>query len=410
MVVPGARRVLSPAARTSLYYSSLLMSVAVANPFLPLWLTSKGLDPGEIGLINAIPILLMVVINLLVGRIADRASDWRTVIVIGSILAAIPPFFLIVSEGFWPILIVWTLLNLPFHAIAPVVDAATMRMAIRSGGDFGRIRAWGSIGFISVTLLAGVAMNNLGIAAFVPFFIAVSLLRAALSLQLPLFREQGASAPVLDLAATGGERPRFAVATQSHELWRPWFVLTLIGGSLLQASQMMLMGFGALLWSDAGIDNLTIAILWSIGPTAEIATMLYYRRLARRFSARQLMLFACLCAVLRWICYAFEPTVPVIAVLQLFHLATTGLLIMGMTSFIANWTSESIAAEAQSFFVMLRQVGTVAALATFGYLVGWLGSDAYFVAAAIAALGGVAIAASLRMMSVRSEFTAAGAG
>jgi PPP family 3-phenylpropionic acid transporter len=331
------------------------------------------------------------------------------VIVVGSILAAIPPFFLIVSEGFWPILVVWTLLNLPFHAIAPVVDAATVRMAIRSGGDFGRIRVWGSIGFISVTLLAGFAMDNLGIAAFVPFFIAVSMLRAALSLQLPLFREQGIDKPSASPPPEPSERPRYVVATQSRELWRPWFVLTLIGGSLLQASQMMLMGFGALLWSEAGIESWVIGILWSIGPTAEILAMLYYRRLTRWFSARQLMLFACFCAVVRWSCFAFEPSVPVIAVLQVFHLATTGFLIMGMTNFIANWTSESIAAEAQSFFVMLRQVGTVAALAAFGYLVGWLGSDAYFVAAAIAALGGVAIAASLRMMSVRSEISAAAA-
>jgi PPP family 3-phenylpropionic acid transporter len=49
-----------PAARTSLFYSTLLMSVAIANPFLPLWLADKGMSPGEIGLINSTPILLMV--------------------------------------------------------------------------------------------------------------------------------------------------------------------------------------------------------------------------------------------------------------------------------------------------------------------------------------------------------------
>jgi PPP family 3-phenylpropionic acid transporter len=395
-----------PAARTSLFYSTLLMSVAIANPFLPLWLADKGMSPGEIGLINSTPILLMVVLNLVVGRFADRANDWRTVIVIGCVLSAIPPFLLIVAEGFWPILIVWTLLNLPFQSVAPVVDAAAVRLAIRIGGDFGRIRAWGTVGFIVATLIGGLVMNNVGIVAFVPLFIAVSLLRAVLAFQLPLFRDpsRDAAGP----AAATATPEHYAVATRSRDLWRPWFVLALIGGSLLFMSQMMLMGFGALMWSRAGVDSFTIGLLWSIGPAAEIVAMLTYKRLTHWFSARQLLLVACLCGVLRWLGFALEPDVPVIAALQLFHFATTGFLIMGMTNFIANWTSENMAAEAQSFFIMLRQVGSVLGLAGFGFLVGWMGSQAYYVAAAIALVAAATIFASLRMMSVRSEVTLPG--
>jgi hypothetical protein len=65
--------------------------------------------------------------------------------------------------------------------------------------------------------------------------------------------------------------------------------------------------------------------------------------------------------------------------------------------FIAKWTSEDIAAEAQSFYVVLQQAMSVIALVGFGWLVPMLGERAYFVAAGFALLGAGLILASLRM-------------
>lgn len=393
-------RLASPAARTGIYYASLFMTGAVSNPFLPIWLTERGVAPQEIGFINAAPIFAMIAINLVVGRIADRASDWRTVIVAGSIFAAIPPFFLLLTDGYLPILIIWTLLIVPFQAVAPVVDAAAYRMARRNGYDFGAIRVWGTIGFVIMTLAAGLVLDLQGAVAFVPLLIAVSLARAALSLQLPLFRGQDdhhrptypIDAPISPL-----------VAVRMGELWKPWFILTLIGASLLHGSHMMQMGFGALIWAEAGLPGWVIGILWAVAPTAEILAMFYFERITRRFAARHLILLGCVCGVIRWWGFGLEPDVWVLIALQTLHLATVGLTFLGITNFIANWTSEDIAAEAQSFFVMIRQVVTVIALVGFGYLAGAFGAGAYFVAALFSGLGAVMVFASLALMSPKVE-------
>ena len=247
-----AARLATPAARTGIYYASLFMTGAVSNPFLPIWLTERGVTPQEIGFINAAPIFAMIAINLVVGRIADRASDWRTVIVAGSIFAAIPPIFLLAVDGYLPILVIWTLLIVPFQAIAPVVDAATYRMARRNGYDFGAIRVWGTIGFVVMTLVTGLVLDWQGAIAFVPLLIAVSLARAALSLQLPLFRGHDDHArPTYPIDAPISP----LVAVRMGELWKPWFLLTLIGASLLHGSHMMQMGFGALIWAGVAIAH-----------------------------------------------------------------------------------------------------------------------------------------------------------
>ncbi len=60
---------------------------------------------------------------------------------------------------------------------------------------------------------------------------------------------------------------------------------------------------------------------------------------------------------------------------------------MGCVHFIANWTSENIAAEAQGFFQVLQQGFPFAALLEFGWLVGLMGAKAYFIAAAFSCNG-----------------------
>jgi PPP family 3-phenylpropionic acid transporter len=400
MGLPLAARADSPAVRTGLYYATLFTSGAVSNPFLPIWLSERGLDTASIGVVNAVPIFAMIVINLVVGRIADRASDWRTVIVIGSILAAIPPIFLLFMDGHAAIIILWTLVIVPFQAIAPVVDAAAYRMARRTGLDFGAIRVWGTIGFVLVTLVSGLVLDRLGPSAFIPLLVGVSLVRALASLRLPLFRGQDdhirpthpIDAPINPL-----------IAIRIGQLWRPWFLMTLIGASLLHGSHMMQMGFGALLWAEQGVPGWVIGLLWAVAPTAEILAMLYFERITKRFAARHLILIGCICGAIRWWGFALEPSIGVLVLLQTLHLATVGLTFLGITNFIANWTTEDIAAEAQSFFVVLRQIVTVITLLGFGVLAGSIGSGGYYVAAILSGVGAVMVLMSLIIMNPKKE-------
>ncbi len=85
------------------------------------------------------------------------------------------------------------------------------------------------------------------------------------------------------------------------------------------------------------------------------------------------------------------------------HLATVGLTFLGITNFIANWTTEDIAAEAQSFFVVLRQIVTVVTLLGFGVLAGSIGSGGYYVAAILSGVGAVMVLMSLIIMNPKKE-------
>lgn len=401
MGLPIAAGLTSPAARTSIFYFALYMTGAVSNPYLAIWLSGQGISPEQIGVVNALPFFVMILLNQIVGRVADRAGDWRSTIIVGSILAAIGPVLLFFVNDYMGILIVWTLIIVPFQAIAPVVDAASLRLARRIGADFALIRVWGTIGFVVMTVAAGLLLDWYGAAAFLPLVLLSSVLRMLASLQLPLFRAPVASGP--GVAAAKPKRPNPLVATRLRQVWRPWFLLPLIGVALLHGSHMMQMGFGALIWQQQGIPAWVIGPLWAVAPAGEIVVMLFFARLARRFSARHLILFACLAAVVRWAGFAMDPPIWVLAVLQLLNMVTFGLSYLGIVNFIANWTSEDIAAEAQGFFTVIRQVVTVLALTGFGFLTAQFGAGAFYGAAAMGAAGAVLTFISILLMHPRHE-------
>lgn len=379
---------LTPELRTTGFYFTLFMANGAAVMALPLWLNEMGLSTGEIGILNAVPMLLMLLINILVGKVADRAKDWRSVIIIGSMLAGVIPIGLFFVNEFWGILLIWTLAALPNTAVNPVADAATMRMTRRRGTDYGTIRAWGTVGYMVFNAATGFIIAAYGTAAFVPLFVALSLLRAATALGLPRFRSPEPQPVVADSVPVAG---------RAREMLKPWFVLPIFGFAMIFGTHFILNAFAALLWKEQGISESVIGPLIAIGAFAEASMMFAWRHFSTRFSARHLIMLSAAVTAARWTIMAFSPPIWILVPLQLTHGITFSLGFLASVHFITNWTSEDIAAEAQSYFVVLQQSMSIVSLIAFGWLVGLMGPHAYLVAAVFALLGGGCVWLSIRM-------------
>lgn len=382
----------TPEFRATTYYFTQFMAPGAAVTFLPIWLTERGITPEEVGLINAVPMLAMLLLNLIVGRLADRASDWRQVIVIGALLAGIAPFGLIFVNEFWGILLIWTLLSLPGGAIAPVMDAATMRLTKRNGTDFGAIRAWGTVGYMLFNVATGLLVAWYGSAAFVPLFIGLSLLRAGAAFWLPRFRAPETA-------------PTLAAVTPTRrigEVLKPWFILPLLGFSMVVGTHFILNGFAALMWKEQGIGEAIVGPLIALGALSEAAMMFLWKRLPVRLTARHMMLIAAASTALRWFIMAFSPPVWVLVLTQATHGLGFALGYLGSMHFIANWTSEDVAAEAQGWQVTAQQLMSVLCLSMFGWAFAAFGDKAMLVSAGIAALACVFIWLSLRMQQPKA--------
>ena len=376
---------LSPELRTAIFYSTMFASGGAANGFIGIWFASQGITPAEIGIISAAPVFVMLVMNLVVGRLADRAGDWRSVIITGAVLTGVFPLGWFFLGGFPGALVFWTLTSVSQQSIVPVADAALMRITRRRGSDFGSIRAWGTIGYIFVVFASGYVVGWAGVGIFLPLFAGLSLLRGVTSFGLPRFRAQPGEA----VARTGATRLRAAM--------KPAFLLPLIGCAMIYATIGILNGFQGLLWKQQGISPGAIGTLIALGACSEAAMFFGFRQLSKRYSPTVLILVSGLTAVFRWVMFGLSPGIALLVPLQLLHSTSYALGFLGGVNLVANATSEDIAGEAQSFFVFLQQVMSVVALTAFGWLAGKYGAHAYFASAIFAAIGCGLVVAGMRV-------------
>jgi PPP family 3-phenylpropionic acid transporter len=382
---------LSPELRASIYQFTVYLPGAVSSVFLGIWLSEHGLPADQIGLINSVPMLCLLAVNMLIGRIADRAKDWRSVIIILSMLGAAVPIGLFYVNEFWGIILIWSLCTMTNGSIPPVIDAATVRMTRRNGTDFGNVRAWATIGYVVGAGGLGLLITVFGAAAFVPLFLAMSVLRAALGLLLPRFR-----APEHEVTLANAGQP-----SKLRDSLKLWFVLPLVAFALLNSSHALIGAFAGLLWHQNGIPEYYIGPLLATSAGAEAIIMFAWRRFGGRITARNMILAACIASLVRFTVMAFNPPVELLFVVQLLHGISFGVGYFGCVHFIANWTSEANAAEAQGFANMLNQGASMLSLTAFGWLVLHFGSYAFFYSTVVAILGIVCVVVSLRLRPPR---------
>ena len=373
---------LSPDSRIAFFYFVSAMSVGAVNGFAGLWLHSRGMTAGQIGVIFAVPIIGIVLAGVPVGRLADRARDWRHVIVGGALISAVVPFGLLVVDDFAGLLVVWTLAVVTQVAIIPVVDAAALRRSRREGRDFGILYAWKTVGYLTTVLGTGFLVRAFSITAFLPAYLGLSLLRGLFALPLPPFRAAPSTEP------------------RSQMLWvrsaNSSALLPLIGWALVHCTHSILNGFLGVLWIGRGVTPVMVGALIAFSGVVETGVFVAFKTLIRRFKPTTLILISCLAGVVRWCGFALSPPLEVLFLLQVLHGLTYAVGFMACTNLIADLAAEDVAAEAQSFFSILQSGVSVAALVGFGAVAGAFGAQAFFGCALLAGLGALLVGFVMR--------------
>ena len=225
--------------------------------------------------------------NAVLARSA-RPGRW----LLGGAVATLACFaaFTLAHSAF-ALLAVMAVFGLFYNALMPQFEAMTLAALGTRTQDYGRIRVWGSIGFLLVAASYGTLLDRLGDASF-PW------------LCLPLFALLVAAAwahrhaaPPQRAAPEDGED-----AEAIGHLWkRPGVRRFLLVALLMQ------MGFGAfyvfytLHLQAQGQDGTAVGLLWGTGVLVEIALFWHAPRLIARFGAPALLSFCIGITVLRWI-------------------------------------------------------------------------------------------------------------
>ena len=328
-----------PAVRLSAFYVAVFLIVGTYMSFLPLWLAAKGLSATQISLIYAIPVLMRPVFTTVLAFFADRSGRHAWVLkmlALGALLSlSILPF----GDGFALIFVAFTLFAVFWTTVLPLTDAVTLSASRRGAADYGRIRLWGSLSYIAVTLAGGVAVDLFGPPAALWLFIgsAICVLLAAQWL------------PHMDAinSEPGTDLRKIRLSDVAALVRMPMLWLFLAASSAVQATHAVYYLFGTIHWTGIGISPTVVGMLWAIGVVTEIAVFAYGGRLVRSIGPMQLILIGGLTAALRWTLISFDPPLAALFVLQLTHGLTFGGTYLGTMIFMTRAFPPHVAATVQ---------------------------------------------------------------
>lgn len=296
--------------RLSGFYFFYFAFVGAMAPFWGLYLKSLEFNAFQIGvLMSLLQVMRMFAPNIW-GWAADRSGKRIAIVQLAVALSLVSYIGVFFGTSFAWMFVVMSLMSFFWGASLPLVEATTLSHLGEKTAKYGRIRLWGSVGFI-------VAVIGLG---YMFDFVAIrALLWAVLGMLIGL----------LLLSRYIPEAAVISHHTDNLPIWhiirRPEVMAFIVAGFLMAAAHATYYTFYSIYLVDHGYAKSSVGLLWSLGVACEIGVFLWMPRLLRSVTLRQVLLTCFALAVLRFLMIGWGVQwIAVLIVAQLLHAATFG--------------------------------------------------------------------------------------
>ncbi len=260
------------------FYFFYFVLIGVYIIYLPKMLTEQGMRATQVGIVYAAAPMMRFILPFIFRRfISLDARIYRAMLFL---MLGVSFLFAFTVTSFGLYLMTNLLFGAALGAVLPYVDTLALQIITRE--HYGKVRLWGSIGFILIALWLGRVLENID-QSFV-YLAAASLLTVAAGLYLVRFD------PHLDAPVDRQEEKNFAL----KKYWAFW-----ISAFLLQVSYGGFYNFFTIYETAHGFSQSTISYLWSFGVVCEIV-MLYFQGPLLRRHLLGIIQLATLSSALRW--------------------------------------------------------------------------------------------------------------
>jgi PPP family 3-phenylpropionic acid transporter len=280
------------------FYFFYFVLVGVYIIYLPKMLTQHGLSATLVGVVYAAAPLMRFFLPFLFRWFVSL--DDRVYRVALGVMFVASLLFGNSVDTFWLYLLVNLLYGAAMGAVLPYVD--TIALQIITKERYGKVRLWGSIGFIVIALWLGLFLSTLS--QTFGYLVGASLLTVVSGLYLVRFD------PHRDVPTDRADERTFSLA----RYWAFW-----VSAFLLQVSFGGFYNFFTIYETAHGFSQATISYLWSFGVLIEIA-MLYFQGPLLQRNLLRVIQFATLSTVVRWaMLWLWPDTLAVVYASQTLH-------------------------------------------------------------------------------------------
>ncbi|MEZ5704742.1 MAG: MFS transporter [Burkholderiaceae bacterium] len=293
--------------------ASYFAHIGFFNPYLPLWLKELGFGLVAISLLTSVQSATRLFAPYAWGTLSDRTGERVRLLRYGATAALVISFGLWMPLGGVAMFFVLLLMFTHTSAMMPMSEAALAHLVSQGGAfdarRYGRVRLWGSLGFLATVVAAGWWFERFGMGHF-PLWTAVTLLAVVVSVWcLPDGKE-----PVHPVEV----HPNMGPILRQPAV--RWFFAAVFFHVL---SHIFIYVFFSLYLDSLGYSKAVIGMLWAVSVVIEIVWFLTQGRWLPRMSLTAWLVLASALMVLRMGITAGLPWVwPLLLLAQALHAIT----------------------------------------------------------------------------------------
>lgn len=351
--------------------------------FASVFLLDRGYSNTEIGIILAVGNIFAVLLQPIMGDLADRSrriSFFGFMEMMTALLMVLTVFLLVLQKKSGLLMFVYVMAFGWMNIVQPFCNAMNRKLS-ETGVyiNFGACRAIGSLTYSIMCFFLGSLVERFGVNVLpVTGEVVLILFMTAIVIVAKSFRRTMAEKSDGTKSAASGSSAANAASGDEEEINLPMFVkrnkmfLVLCLGVLgLYYTNSVLNTYMAQIAESVGGDNGDIGRIFSILALMEIPTMMFFDRINKRFRTRTLMKFSAVAFVF-WILICFlAENVMTLILAQFIQPFSFALFLPSIVRFIDDIMSKGEAVKGQTMFTT-----TTTMAAVFASLIGGVILDA----------------------------------
>lgn len=367
---------LLPYWRLSGFYFFYFAFIGAFTPYWSLYLQSLEFNALQIGVLMSLLLITRIFSPSVWGWLADHTGKRVRVVQIAAITGFLSFCGFFLGESFAWIFLVMLLMSFFWSASLPLMEAITLSHLDDHTDKYGRIRSWGSVGFVLAVVGVGYLLDNVEIIGLLWVVLGLKLGIVIFSYQVP-------------------EKEIISHITGHHSVrqicLRPEVMAFLISSLLMLFAHGAYYTFFSIYLVEHGYDKGFVGWLWAIGVICEIGVFFIMPWLMRYFSLKAILIFSFACAILRFLMIGWGVAWPMIIVLaQILHAATYGAHHIAAMMVIHQIFRGRHQAKGQAIYTSIAYgIGGAIGAVSSGYTWDWLGGDMTFFISAMASLTGL---------------------
>ena len=323
----------------ALFFFAYYGYVGIFSPYASLFFEERGLSAAQIGVLMSLLQVMRIFGPNVWGWVADHRSQRVAVLRVTSLAAVISFCGMFFGQTFAYFFAVMVIVNLFTSAQGPLSEALMLSAMRGDLTHYGRLRLWGSVGFIFSVMAAGQLLDWYSV-ELMPWLALIML--SMVSVVTLRMREE---APIVHRS----DSPSVMSVLRKREVWS-FFTSTF----LMVAAHASLYVYYSLYLSQIGYSKTVIGLMWSLGVIAEIIFFFYQEPLFKRFGVKNLMFISLAIGVIRFLMIAFgAQSLVLLLIAQVLHAATFGVHHSSSVATLQRWFSGPLQARGQALYISI---------------------------------------------------------